>query len=217
MEPIHAGVPTWLERLHKYTRRHRAGVMAASVVSIVFVFGVAVSATGWFFAREQMELARQAKLEAQMHAARSQSLSRFLQQVLTAVNPQQAAQLVRDARVVVASVPEVAQAQTMLGIAHFRAGRFHEARQTLDEADRRSADLSGGVPSALAFLAMSHFAIGETKRAHQVLARAQALMRAPRWAGEADDQRVINEARQFLATYENPLFLDHTDGCPIDT
>ncbi len=343
-EPIHAGVPTRLKRLRKLARRHRVGAIAATAVGTALLLGMVVATAGWRHAREHMQLARQAQHEAQVQAARSQSLSEFLQQILTSVNPQQAERLVRDAvavyetrsasplepriraqqflyellisqpgglqhaetlrrrldgnarqlwgehdvrladmrfdfaqmayrrgrpgiainqalnalriyrqygdeafdpkplvrllrravqmanrdrsshevynaavhgaEVVVSYAPEEAQAHILLGITQFRAGRFDEARQTLDEADRRDASLSDGAPSALAFLAMSYCALGETEQAHRILARAQALMRDPRWAG---DQRVINEARQFLATYENPLFLDHTDGCPIDT
>jgi Flp pilus assembly protein TadD len=105
----------------------------------------------------------------------------------------------------------------LLGVAQFRAGRFAEARQTLMQADRRYSGPSGGAPTTLAFLAMSHYALGETVKAQQSLARAQTLMQDPRWAGDADDQGVVNEAITFLATYENPFAMDHSDGCPIDT
>ncbi len=346
-EPIHAGAPTHLRRLRKFARRHRVGVIATMAASLAFALGTAVATTGWLHARASMQLAQQAQYEAQVQVARSQSLSDFLQQILTSVNPQQAERLVRDAiaeydsrpasplepriraqqfiyellvsqpgglqhaetlrrqlddnarqlwgehdlrlaamrfdfaevayrrsqpgvaihqgldalriyrqhggdefdakplvhlirqavqmanrghyphhvykaavrgaRAVVAYTPEAAQAHLLLGIAQFRAGHFDAARQTLSEADRRYTKRSDGAPSTLAFLAMSHFALGETEQAHRILARAQALIRDPRWAGETDDQSVINEARHFLATYENPLFLDHTDGCPIDT
>jgi Flp pilus assembly protein TadD len=124
---------------------------------------------------------------------------------------------VRGARIVVNSEPEEGRAHMLLGVAQFRAGRFDEARQTLMQADRRYSGPSGGAPTTLAFLAMSHYALGETVKAQQILARAQALMQDPRWAGDADDQGVVNEAISFLATYKNPYTMDHSDGCPIDT
>ncbi|MDH3598222.1 MAG: protein kinase [Candidatus Tectomicrobia bacterium] len=124
---------------------------------------------------------------------------------------------VRGARIVVNSEPEEGRAHMLLGVAQFRAGRFDEARQTLIQADRRYSGPSGGAPTTLAFLAMSHYALGETVKAQQILARAQTLMQDPRWAGDADDQGIVNEAITFLATYENPLAMDHSDGCPIDT
>jgi tetratricopeptide (TPR) repeat protein len=124
---------------------------------------------------------------------------------------------VRGARIVVNSEPEEGRAHMLLGVAQFRAGRFDEARQTLMQADRRYSGPSGGAPTTLAFLAMSHYALGETVKAQQSLARAQALMQDPRWAGDADDQGVVNEAITFLATYENPYTMDHSNGCPIDT
>jgi tetratricopeptide (TPR) repeat protein len=124
---------------------------------------------------------------------------------------------VRGARIVVNSEPEEARAHMLLGVAQFRAGRFDEARQTLIQADRRYSGPSGGAPTTLAFLAMSHYALGETVQAQQSLTRAQALMQDPRWAGDADDQGVVNEAIAFLATYEKPYAMDHSAGCPIDT
>jgi tetratricopeptide (TPR) repeat protein len=124
---------------------------------------------------------------------------------------------VQGARIVVDSEPEEGRAHMLLGVALFRAGRFDEARQTLMQADRRYSGPSGGAPETLAFLAMSHYALGETVKAQQSLARAQALMQDPRWAGDADDQGVVNEAITFLATHENPYTMDHSGGCPIDT
>lgn len=346
-EPIHAGAPALLHRLHKFARRHRVGAIVATAAGAALLLGLIAATMGWLHAREHMQLARQAQREAQMQLARSQSLSDFLQQILASINPQQAERLMRDAiavydtpplsplephvraqqflyellvsqpgglqhaetlrrqlddnarqfwgerdlrladmrfdfaqvayrrgqpgvainqaldalriyrqhggetfdakplvelirqsvhmanrgryphevykaavpgaRLVVAYAPKEAQSHLQLGIAQFRAGRFEAARHTLYEADRRDAGSPGGAPSIMAFLAMTHFALGETEEAHRILARAQTLLRDPRWAGDTDDQSVVNEARHFLATYENPLFLDHTDGCPIDT
>jgi len=124
---------------------------------------------------------------------------------------------VRGARIVVASEPEEARAHMILGIAQFRTGHYDEARETLIQADRRYSGPSGGAPPTLAFLAMSHHALGDTVQAQKILGRAQALMQDPRWAGDADEQRVVNEAISFLATHESPQALDHADGCPIGT
>jgi serine/threonine-protein kinase len=124
---------------------------------------------------------------------------------------------VRGAQIVVTSEPEEARAHMILGIAHFRAGRYEEARHTLLEADRRYSGPSGGAPPTLAFLAMSYHALGDTVQAQQVLSRAQTLMLDPRWAGDADEQSVVNEAITFLATYESPHVLEHADGCSIGT
>jgi tetratricopeptide (TPR) repeat protein len=124
---------------------------------------------------------------------------------------------VRGAQIVVTSEPEEARAHMILGIAHFRAGRYEEARHTLLEADRRYSGPSGGAPPTLAFLAMSYHALGDTVQAQQVLSRAQTLMLDPRWAGDADEQSMVNEAITFLATYESPHVLEHADGCSIGT
>jgi tetratricopeptide (TPR) repeat protein len=124
---------------------------------------------------------------------------------------------VRGARIVVDSEPEEARAHMILGIAYFRAGYYEEARKTLLEADRRYSGPSGGAPPTLAFLAMSHHALGDTSQAQHILARAQALMQDPRWAGDADEQSVVNEASTFLTTFESPHTQAFDGGCQLDT
>ncbi len=90
-EPILAGSPTLPDRLRKFTRRHRAGVIATAAASVALLLGIVLATAGWLHAHQQTQLARQAQHEAQLQATRSQSISDFLQDILISVNPQQAA------------------------------------------------------------------------------------------------------------------------------
>ena len=122
---------------------------------------------------------------------------------------------VRGASIVLAAEPEEGRAHMLLGIAYFRAGHYEAARLTLAEADRRYSGPSGGAPPTLAFLAMSHHALGDGAQAKQMLARVQTLMQDPRWAGDADEQRVVDEAAIFLATFRPSHDPERAEGCSI--
>ena len=121
---------------------------------------------------------------------------------------------VRGASVVLGAEPEEGRAHMLLGIAYFRAGHYEAARLTLAEADRRYSGPSGGAPPTLAFLAMSHHALGDDAQAKQMLARVQTLMQDPRWAGDADEQRAVDEAAAFLATHRPLNTPHHAEICP---
>jgi len=106
-EPTLAGSPSVSDRLRKLARRHRAGVMAGAVASVALLLGMVLATGGWLHARQQTQLARQAQHEAQIQATRSQSISDFLQDLLTSVNPPPAAAMNVDIEQALASARAV--------------------------------------------------------------------------------------------------------------
>ncbi len=65
-EPIHARRPTRLYRLRKFTRRHRALVVATSLIAVSLVAGTVASVLAAADAREQTRVADEALAEAQL-------------------------------------------------------------------------------------------------------------------------------------------------------
>lgn len=63
-EPVHAGPPTVSYKLHKFVRRHRIGVIAASLIVAALVSGVILAAYGLIQAQRERDRAIEAKAEA---------------------------------------------------------------------------------------------------------------------------------------------------------
>ena len=64
-EPVQAAPPSRSYRLRKFARKHRAGVVAASLVVLALVAGVAGTTWGLFKARRSAEAEHRARLDAQ--------------------------------------------------------------------------------------------------------------------------------------------------------
>ncbi len=64
-EPVQAAPPSRRYRARKFVRKHRAGVVAASLVVLALVAGAAGATWGLFEARRSAEAERRARLEAQ--------------------------------------------------------------------------------------------------------------------------------------------------------
>lgn len=138
-EPILAGSPSMADRLRKFARRHRAGVMAAAVASVALMVGLGLATGGWLHARQQTQVARQAQRDAQMQAARAQSISDFLQDILASVDSPLAEGINGDIEQTLASVrtvfgedhAAVAAAMTSLASRLENRGDFKAAEELL--------------------------------------------------------------------------------------
>ncbi|HMB68122.1 MAG TPA: serine/threonine-protein kinase, partial [bacterium] len=81
-EPVLAGPPSAMYRMRKFARRHRAGVIAAGVVLIAVLVGMAGTTYG-------LLRARQAEAAVREEAAKAQAVNRFLHGMLASANPNQ--------------------------------------------------------------------------------------------------------------------------------
>ncbi len=75
-EPVLAAPPSPSYRLWKFARKHRAGVIAASLVVLVLVAGVMGTTWGLFAARRSAEAERLARLDAQDKKAAAEANER---------------------------------------------------------------------------------------------------------------------------------------------
>ncbi len=71
-EPVLAAPPSQAYRLRKFVRKHRGGVIAASLVLLTLLGGIAGTTWGWYEARRSARAERRAKLDAQNQQARAE-------------------------------------------------------------------------------------------------------------------------------------------------
>jgi hypothetical protein len=99
--------------------------------------------------------------------------------------------------------PGVGRFLSTLGIAEYRAGLVPEALATLT---RSNALNQGKEPGDLAFLAMAHLRLGQTREARAMLERLRDLMRQERFAGgQGDESRGLLAEAKAVALYD-PTF-----------
>jgi hypothetical protein len=86
-----------------------------------------------------------------------------------------------------------------LGLARYRAGDYQEALAVLTHSDKLSA-AGGGVstPANLAFLAMTHSALGHKEQARALLLRLREVMTRPEWDRNKEAQAFLREAEAAL-------------------
>jgi serine/threonine protein kinase len=83
-EPVSAGPPSVGYRLHKFVRRHKAGVAAGLLVAAAIVAGLVVSTTMYFRAEQARGREAAARTEAERQAHISQAINEFLNNDLLA-------------------------------------------------------------------------------------------------------------------------------------
>ncbi len=106
-EPVSAGPPSTVYKLGKFVRRNRIKVAASALVVTALFIGSVLATAGFVAASRDRDNARIAEQKANQAAERSQAIADFLQDVLTASDPQQAMSLKVDARSVLAKAREV--------------------------------------------------------------------------------------------------------------
>ena len=77
-EPVLAGSPSRVYKVKKFVRRHRVGVIAATLTIVAMIFGIAGTTTGLVRAKRAEAQARDAENNARTEAATAQRVSGFL-------------------------------------------------------------------------------------------------------------------------------------------
>jgi Flp pilus assembly protein TadD len=90
--------------------------------------------------------------------------------------------------------PDRQEFRISLGAALYRTGRYQEAIETLEKADRPDT----ASPAVLAFLAMGHHRLGQREQARTELARLRELLNQPRWAKNAEALDLMHEAEALI-------------------
>jgi len=115
------------------------------------------------------------------------------------VVPDAAIKAVADARRAVELAPGNILILNTLGVALFRAGDFMEALETLHRSDAANVRAPGGPqPSDWAFIAMSHWKLGDQAQAHAALAILRDLAATDRWKDDEETIRFLEEARTLI-------------------
>ena len=86
-EPVRAAAPSVAYRTRKFVRRHRMGVIAAGVVLVALVAGLAAAAAGFVEARRERDRAVAAEFEATREASKAKTTSSFLTSMLASAAP----------------------------------------------------------------------------------------------------------------------------------
>ena len=81
-----------------------------------------------------------------------------------------------------------------LGAALYRAGRYQEAIEILEAADRTDT----GSPAVLAFLAMAHHQLRNREQARSNLDRLRQRLDKPRVATDTDDLELMKQAAVLI-------------------
>jgi serine/threonine protein kinase/tetratricopeptide (TPR) repeat protein len=208
-EPVLASPPGATYRVGKFVRRHRTGVAAGAAVAIALIAGLAAAATGFVRASRERDLAvvaqeaalRSARI-ARQEATKAAEVSRFLNGVLTSVDPDRAQGKEPTVRSVIDEAakrldadgledqPDVrAELLETIGGVYQALGFYKEARDNLAQAVElidRVDPVSLRAAQVREELATAHIDLNEFKPAEELLVRAEEIRRAT--PGPDDDE-----------------------------
>jgi non-specific serine/threonine protein kinase/serine/threonine-protein kinase len=186
-EPVMAAPPSTVYRLRKFAARHRAAVIAATLIGATLIAGLA--GTLW-----QARVAARQRDAARLEAARATALNDFMEQMLTASDPE--AQGDRDVTVrdLLAKASETAEktlvgqpeaeadARGLLGKAFISLGKNQEAISELERAvalrEQSPGRDSVSQATSLQALARAHRDAGDFENALSIYRRAASILDA---------------------------------------
>ena len=92
--------------------------------------------------------------------------------------------------------PETGYYLNTLGVAQYRVGQFGEALATLNRSTKLNVVDGAPEPADVAFLAMTHHALGNADSAKTLLAQMRELAKQPGWRDNAEAQSLLREAEE---------------------
>jgi Flp pilus assembly protein TadD len=115
------------------------------------------------------------------------------------VTAEAAAKAVADARKAVELEPDEGSYLSTLGVALYRAGMFKEALDTLTRSDAINAkDPIGPLPSDRAFIAMTHWQLGQKDEARAALVVFRELAATDLWKADIETPDLLKEAQELI-------------------
>jgi tetratricopeptide (TPR) repeat protein/predicted Ser/Thr protein kinase len=191
-EPIVARPPSAIYQIRKFAQRHKAVVVGIAAVFAVLVAGVIVSSLLAYRARRAEATADARATEARREAAKSQAVTKFMQDMLAAANPENAqgrevtvrAALDEAAKKVdagsLAKEPDVeAAVRAVIGTTYRDLGLFAPAARQLQlalEMQRKTGDALV-MSQTLADLARTEYLRFNMKEAEPLLRESLAIRR----------------------------------------
>ncbi len=88
--PVVAGPPSMVYKLGKFVRRNRVGVLAGSIVGVALLAGLSLATVGLVQANKARIVLEDERNAAERARAKSESMSRFLEEMLRSVDPSKA-------------------------------------------------------------------------------------------------------------------------------
>ncbi len=96
-------------------------------------------------------------------------------------------------------LPASGELLNTLGVAQFRLGQYDKALATLEESSEALA-IYGQHPADLAFRAMTHFQLGDAKKAGSLLKRLRKVAAKLPWSDDVETQQLLQEAVELIET-----------------
>jgi hypothetical protein len=97
--------------------------------------------------------------------------------------------------------PDTGELLNTRGVAEYRNGQWEAALKSLTESDRlQSARFKGSHPIDLAFLAMTHFRLGNKTQTAEYLGRMREALKLSRWAKDVEARELAKEAEALVGT-----------------
>jgi tetratricopeptide (TPR) repeat protein len=120
-----------------------------------------------------------------------------------AVDPRRTAddyhRAVRYAEAACRLAPDQGMFLNTLGVARYRARQYRQALADLERSLKLNAPQYGGpTPADLAFLAMARHHLGQAAESRKDLDRLRDVMKAPRWAADAESKAFLAEATSLI-------------------
>lgn len=100
--------------------------------------------------------------------------------------------------------PDDGNALNTLGVAQYRVGEFETALATLTRSLKLNTVDGVPQPTDLAFLAMTHHALGNAAEAKSLLDELRELAIQPKWKDDVDMQGFLREAEQLFVERLSP-------------
>ena len=209
-EPIVARPPSTIYQFQKFAKRHKALVGAVAAVFAVLVAAVVVSSWLAIRARRAEAMADTRAREAQREAAKSQAVTKFMQDMLSAANPENAQGREVTVRAALDEAAKKVDAGTLgtepavESAVRAAIGTTYEGLGLFDAAERQltvALDIRKKIGADRLLIAQSQFDLARTQFLRVKLKEAEPLLRE----SLATRRELLGEKHRDVAAILNAL------------